>query len=134
MVFNILIGESVDPATDSIAQDSDKRNMKRISKDHDRLCSTSFLSEPWGRAHRAFPSSGANSQRTMIICVASLLGGDLGHGHHQLLSPKTIKKKICNHIAAGITMWLHFWLKHVKKHKERRDTLGENKHEKEEQC
>ena len=44
-----------------------------------------FLRESWSWSSFS-SSSGADFQRTMAICVASLLGGGLGHDHRPFLS------------------------------------------------
>ena len=52
----------------------------------------SFLRESWSWSS-FFSSLGADFQRTMAICVACLLRGNLGHGHRLFLSQKGTPKR-----------------------------------------
>ena len=58
------------------------------------MCTKYFLRESWSWSS-FFSSSGADFQRTMTICAARLLRGNLGHGHRLFLShqtPESFKK------------------------------------------
>ena len=55
------------------------------SEDHDHMRTKPFSRESWSWSS-FFSSSEADFQRTMTICVARLLRGNLGHGHRLFLS------------------------------------------------
>ena len=68
---------------------------KEKSEDHDHMRTKSFSRESWSWSS-FFSSSGADFQRTMTICVARLLRGNLGHGHRLFLSHAFCNKKAAN--------------------------------------
>ena len=69
------------------------------------MCSKPFGRRSWSWS--SFFSSSASLQKTMTICVASRLGGDLGHGHRLFLSH--LKGGILGRLSLGARAFSGVW-------------------------